>query len=160
MVVTAITDRFIRGAAFELAITRIVDAPRHVVFDVWTDPAHLVRWWGPTDFWTPELEMELRPGGAWRARMISRQGDEYLQEGFVCDVIVPERLVFTWVWLDQPDYEMLATLHLRERGPRTEMTFRLRPFRSVESRDSHVEGWNECFDRLDRYLEREPSSQR
>jgi uncharacterized protein YndB with AHSA1/START domain len=68
--------------------------------------------------------------------------------------LVPERLVFTFIWDDEPDHEMLVTVTFADRSGKTEMTFRQAPFTSVESRDSHVEGWDECFDRLEAYVAR------
>jgi uncharacterized protein YndB with AHSA1/START domain len=136
----------------ELVITRVFDAPRELVFKVWTEREHARHWWGPRDFVTTELEMDLTPGGAWRASMRSPEGKDYRQHGVFREIVSPERLVFTFIWDDEPEHEMLVTAILTERGGKTEMTFRQSPFDSVESRDSHVEGWSECFDRLEAYL--------
>jgi uncharacterized protein YndB with AHSA1/START domain len=136
----------------ELVMTRVLDAPRELVFRVWTERQHLLRWWGPKDFTTTFFEVDLRPGGAWRARMRSPDGTEYSQHGVFREIVEPERLVFTFTWGDDPDHEMLVAVTFVERGAKTEMTFRQGVFRSVESRDSHEEGWSECFDRLREYL--------
>jgi uncharacterized protein YndB with AHSA1/START domain len=62
-----------RATAFEpepderqLTITRILDAPRELVFKVWTQPEHVVRWMGPIGFTTPSCQMDVRPGGTYR----------------------------------------------------------------------------------------------
>ena len=131
----------------ELVITRVFDAPRDLVWRAWSEREHATQW-GPRGFTTPEREMDLRPGGAWHARMISPDGQEFRQHGIVLDVVPPERLVFTFVWDASPDEEMLITVTLAERGEQTEMMFRQTGFVTVASRDGHEGGWNEAFDEL------------
>jgi uncharacterized protein YndB with AHSA1/START domain len=131
----------------ELVIRRTFDAPRELVWRAWNDPEHAKRW-GPKGFTTPEREMDLRPGGAWRAMMVSPDGKPYRQHGVVREVVPPERLAFTFIWDDEPDVEMLVTVTFAERGGMTEMTFRQTGFPSAASRDGHEGGWTEAFDRL------------
>ncbi len=139
----------------ELVITRVLDASREDVWDLCTERAHAMEWWGPRDFTVSAFEMDLRPGGTWRAVIRSPQGQDYSQYGTYELVDRPENLAFTFVWQKEgPDSEMLCTLSLKEAGSRTEMTFRKSPFPSAESRNSELDGWNECFDRLEKYLER------
>ena len=61
-----------------LSITRTFDAPRELVFKVWTQPEHLVRWWGPKGFTTPSCQMDVRPGGAYRTRDPLARGQGHL----------------------------------------------------------------------------------
>ncbi len=75
----------------ELVIKRTLDAPRALVWKAWTDPEQ-AKAWGPKGFTTPVREMEFRPGGKWRAVMISPDGKEYRQHGVVRKV-VPEELL-------------------------------------------------------------------
>lgn len=86
------------GPAFapkaELVLTRSFDAPRDLVFKVWTDPKHLAHWWGPHGFTTQIREMDVRPGGAWRYAMRGPDGNEYPFDGVYVEVVEPERLVF------------------------------------------------------------------
>ncbi|MDB4883417.1 MAG: polyketide cyclase [Gemmatimonadetes bacterium] len=131
----------------ELVITRMLDAPRELVWRAWTD-SEQVKQWGPKGFTTPEREMEFRPGGAWHAVMISPDGKRYRQHGVVREVVPMERLVFTFIWDETPDVEMLVSVSFADRGRKTEMVFRQTGFPSDESRDGHVGGWNEAFDRL------------
>jgi uncharacterized protein YndB with AHSA1/START domain len=137
--------------ARELVITRTFDAPRELVWRCWTDSEH-GRQWGPKGFTIPEQVWDLRPGGAWRALMISPEGKPYRQHGVVREVVPLERLSFTFIWDHEPEVEMLVTVTFAERGGKTEMTFRQTGFPSVESRDGHKGGWNEAFDRLAEHL--------
>ena len=132
----------------QLTITRVFEAPREEVFNAWTERERAKRWWGPNGFDTPVLEMDLRPRGEWRATMCAPDGKAHPQRGVIRDVLRPERLAFTFKWVNEPDPESLVTIELAERDGRTEMTFRQHFFKSRGARDSHEEGWNEAFDRL------------
>jgi uncharacterized protein YndB with AHSA1/START domain len=61
----------------EIVITRLVDAPRTLVFDAWTDPDQLPAWFGPEGFAIETKEIDLRPGGQWRFDMIAPNGTRY-----------------------------------------------------------------------------------
>ena len=135
-------------ASLELNITRIFDAPRDVVFRAWSDPEQAKRWWGPKGFETTILKWDLRPGGEWRSLMRGPDGKEYPQEGVFLEILPPCRTVYTFKWVNESDPESLITVEFADRGGKTEMTFHQREFKSVESRDSHREGWNGSFDRL------------
>ena len=79
-----------------LVITRVFDAPRSLVFKVWTAPEHLARWWGPQGFTTLSCAVEVRPGGAWVRRMRWPEGMLHTKRGVYREVVEPERLVFTY----------------------------------------------------------------
>jgi uncharacterized protein YndB with AHSA1/START domain len=132
----------------EVVINRVFDAPRETVFAAWTDRDRAVRWWGPRDFETTDLELDLRPNGHWHGTIQSPEGEVYPQHGVFHEIIRPERLVFTFQWDDGSDPESLIVVDLESRGGQTEMTFRQSGFESEDARDSHEEGWNESFDRL------------
>ncbi|MGE0213879.1 MAG: SRPBCC domain-containing protein [Parvibaculaceae bacterium] len=144
-----------------LLITRSFDAPRALVFKVWSAPEHVARWWGPKDFVVLEVKLDFRLGGGWRVGMRSPDGKDYWASGIYREIKAPERLVFTFAWdefEDQPTHEMLVTIGFEDVGGRqTRMRFRQAPFRDVESRDSHVEGWSESFDRMQAFLASMPA---
>ncbi len=138
----------------ELVITRVFDAPRKLVWQAWTDPEKLKHWSAPKGFTLPVSEGELRPGGKWRSCMVTPDGKELWLGGEYREIVEPSRLVFTHAWDSEgkPGPETLVTVTLVERGGKTEMTFRQTGFDSVESRQGHSEGWNECFDLLEELL--------
>jgi uncharacterized protein YndB with AHSA1/START domain len=151
----ATTDAAARTAGPELTITRVLDAPRSLVFKVWTQPEHMVRWLGPKGFSAPSCEMDLRPGGAWRACIRSAEGVDHWMAGNYREVVPPERLVFTFAWDNpegEPGHQTLVTVTFADQDGKTRLTFHQAVFESVESRDSHHGGWSECFDRLADYL--------
>ncbi len=144
------------GASFpakaELVLTRIFDAPRELVFKVWTDPKHLAQWWGPRGFTTKIREMDVRPGGAWRYTMRGPDGNDYPFDGVYLEVVEPERLVFDGSILASPEQRVWTEVTFAERAGKTEVTVRqLYSFESDATRGAPT-GWNQQFDRLDEFL--------
>jgi len=146
-----------KSAPLGLVITRIFDAPRALVFRVWTDPRHVKKWWGPSDHPATHLEMDVRPGGAWRGCLRSNEsGKELWQGGVFREVREPDRIVFTFAWEEEGErgLETLVSVTLVEEEGKTRMTFQQSPFRSVAERDGHQGGWTSSFNRLADYLAR------
>lgn len=76
-------------------------------------------------------------------------------QGVYREIVEPERLVFTHAWEDKdgkPKHETLVTITFAEHDGKTKLTFHQAIFESIESRDSHGEGWSESLDRLEEYL--------
>ena len=139
----------------QLTITRVFDAPRSLVFKVWTQPEHFSRWLGPKDFTAIACHINVQVGGMYRACIRSPEGNDHWMQGVYREIIEPERLVFTFAWEDEnsrPKHETLVTVTFEEQDNKTLMTFQQAIFESTESRDSHNTGWSECFDRLATYL--------
>ena len=78
----------------EIVITRLIDAPRELVFDAWTDPEQVVQWWGPRGFTTTTHKMEVKPGGVWRFVMHGPDGRDYQNKITYLEIVPPERLVY------------------------------------------------------------------
>ena len=149
------TSYAVKPTERELVITRTFDAPRALVFRLWTDPHHAKNWWGPVDYPATHLEMDVRPGGAWRGCLTAADdGRELWQHGVFREVVAPERLAFTFVWDEEGErgVETLVTVTFAEQAGKTLMTFRHAPFQSDGERDGHRGGWASTFDRLDEYL--------
>jgi uncharacterized protein YndB with AHSA1/START domain len=139
----------------ELVITRIFDAPRHLVFQAWTEPDRVARWWGPQGFVTTYCDMDIRPGGTFRVCMRSPEGIEYWKRGTYREVVAPERLVFTFAWENaegKPGHQTLVTVTLAECGDKTELTLRQGVFDTVAARDDHGRGWTSTLQRFAEYL--------
>jgi uncharacterized protein YndB with AHSA1/START domain len=139
-------------ATQEIRITRVFDAPRALVWQAWTDPEHLARWWGPRGRTTPvdSITLELRPGGTFRVSSISDEhGDDMVMVGTFREVVEPERLVLEEAaedsWHDGARSEV--TLIELEDG-RTEMRF-LATINTTEEMIGIAEvGLTSAFDRL------------
>jgi uncharacterized protein YndB with AHSA1/START domain len=144
-----------KPATAELAITRVLDAPRALVFEAWTEPERIVQWFGPGGFTVASCEMNVRPGGAFRIRMRSPQGTDHSVQGVYRDVVAPERLVFSWAWENAEGklgHETLVTLTFAEQGERTKLTLHHALFESDTARDQHQSGWTSSLECLAEYL--------
>jgi len=139
----------------EPMISRVFDAPRALVFKIWTEPAHIKHWWGPRGYTTLSCAMDLRPGGAWRVESRHTDGSETAERGVFREIVEPERLIFTHAWEGEdgkPGHETLVMVTFADLGDKTRMTFHQAPFISVEIRDGHFQGWSESFDMLAEHL--------
>ena len=81
----------------EIVVTRVFDAPRALVFKLWTDPEHLAHWWGLNGFTITNYEMDVRLGGVWRFVMHGPNGVDYQNKVVYREVVEPERLVYSHV---------------------------------------------------------------
>ena len=145
-----------KSADLELRITRVFDAPRSLVFKAWTQPEHLMRWWGPRGFTLPSCKMDLRAGGAYRFHMRGPDGDDHWSQGVFREIAEPERLVMAGYWADAEGKptspETLLTITFEEQDGKTRLTLHQRGFEAVAARDGHRNGWAGSFDRLAEYL--------
>jgi uncharacterized protein YndB with AHSA1/START domain len=142
-------------AARELVVTRIIDAPRDIVFSAWADPKQAAQWWGPQGFTTISCDMDVRPGGAYRACMRSPEGTQHCRRGRYREVVKPERLVFTFAWEDangNPGHETLVRVTFADLGGKTELTLHQAIFDTVGACDAHRAGWTSTLERFAEYL--------
>lgn len=122
------------AAANEIAATRVFDAPRELVWRMWTDPKHVVHWWGPNGFTNTIHEMDVRPGGVWRFIMHGPDGTDYNNKFVYREVVKPSRLAYSH--LSGPLFD--AFVDFIDRGEKTEVNVRM-VFESAELRDKVVE---------------------
>lgn len=141
------------AARHDIVLTREFDAPRDLVFRVYTDPRAIPNWWGPRRLTTTVDRMDVRPGGAWRFVQRDADGSEYAFHGVYHDVVPPERVVTTFEFEGMPGHVAMETTTLEDLGGgRTRLTT-TSVFQTVEDRDGMVasgmeEGATESMDRL------------
>jgi uncharacterized protein YndB with AHSA1/START domain len=147
----------------EVIIERIFDAPRELVFEMWTKPEHLARWWGPYGWTTTIKQIDVKPGGIWHYCMKSDTEDqEGCGKAIFSEVVPPERLVYTDYFADAEGNvlpgtpETVVTIEFADYQGKTKLTNRSR-FASAEELKSTVamgmvEGFAETWDRLEAYL--------
>ncbi|HEY8173448.1 MAG TPA: SRPBCC family protein [Dehalococcoidia bacterium] len=140
----------------EIVVTRVFDAPRELVFDAFTDPAHISNWWGPDGFTTTTHEMDVRPGGTWRFVMHGPDGVDYDNIIVYREITKPERLVYSHGDAGVPDqFEVTATF--ADEAGKTRLTWRM-VFPSAAERDRVVEehgalqGAEQTLNRLAQHL--------
>jgi len=147
--VTTPTDR-------EIVMTRVVDAPRQLMFEAWTTPEHLRHWMlGPPGWTMPVCEVDLRPGGSWHFVWRKPEGAEMDMSGQYREILPPERVVHTEKWGSEWP-ETINTVLLAEENGKTTVTMEIQ-YPSKEARDAALktgmkEGAGQSFDRMEEYL--------
>jgi uncharacterized protein YndB with AHSA1/START domain len=153
----------------EIVITRVFNAPRELVWKAWTEPEHLMRWWGPKGYTAPACRIDLRVGGKYHFCMRSPEGKNYWSTGIYREIIEPERIVCTDSFADEhgnpvpashygmpgdwPD-ELLVTVTFEDDEGKTRMTLRQVGIPAGEMKEMAGAGWNESFDKLAATLEK------
>ena len=159
----------------EMVLTRTLDAPRVLVWKMWTEPAHLAHWFGPREVTIPVCTVDLRVGGTHRITMRLPDGVDYPIRGVYREITPPSRLQVSYdlsehppefhrMWReatgagpDAPPVQILTTVDFEARLPRrTRLTVTQR-FDSNADRDANVKlgaivGWNDSFEKLDEHL--------
>ncbi len=140
----------------ELVLTRLIDAPREMLYRCWTEPALLKQWFAPKPYATPLAEMDVRPGGSSLIVMRGPDGQDMANRGVYLDVVPNERLVltdaFTEAWQPSAKPFMTVILTFEKQGEKTLYTARVRHW-TVEDREAHEKmgfhvGWGICTDQL------------
>jgi uncharacterized protein YndB with AHSA1/START domain len=141
----------------ELVMTRILDAPRDLVYEAWTTPKHIAQWWGPKGFTNTIHEMHVKPGGVWRFIMHGPDGTNYPNKVVFEEVIKAERLVYTHGSDDDNDPNAFhVTVTFEDLGKKTKLTMRMILKSAAALAEAKkfgaVEGGNQTMDRLEAYL--------
>jgi uncharacterized protein YndB with AHSA1/START domain len=135
-------------------MNRTLPAAPSLVFEVFTDPNELARWWGPEGFSTPSLEFDPRVGESYRIEMQPPEGDVFYLTGEFRVVDPPARLAYTFRWEDPDpdDVETVIDLSFRDLGESTEVVFTQGLFKTEARRALHRDGWTDSFNKLEALL--------
>lgn len=142
-----------------IEFTRLLDAPRELVWEVWTDPRHVEKWWGPNGFSITNHAMSVKKGGVWDFVMHGPDGKDYDNKITYEEVVKPSRLVYRHGEPGHPD-QFHVTVTFDDEGGKTRLVFRTR-FPSIEARDyvarefGAVEGGAQTLGRLAEYLKQQ-----
>jgi uncharacterized protein YndB with AHSA1/START domain len=136
----------------ELVLTRSFDAPRELVFKVWTDPKQIPLWWGPHGFTTTVVAMDVRPGGAWRFTMRGPDGNDYPFNGEFVEIAAPERIVFVGAIHAIQGHDVWTEVRFTELDGKTQVrVHQVYAFEGDATRGAPL-GWSQQLDRLEKYL--------
>lgn len=142
----------------EIVLTRLLNAPRKLVFRTWSSPEHLAQWWGPDGFTTTTHEMQFRPGGVWRYMMHGPDGTDYPNKVAYREIVEPERIVYDHCDDGSGPIHFQVTATFMPEGTQTRLTMRM-IFPTAEARDyvvreyGAIEGGQQTLARLAAYLE-------
>ena len=151
----------------DLLLERTIDAPRSLIWQAWTDPEHVKKWWAPAPWTTSQCEMDLRPGGIFRTVMRSPEGRDFPHVGCFLELIENEKMVMTnalepgyrpasvgkdGATADCADIAFTSILKLKALGGKTHYSIVVL-HKDEAGRKRHEEmgfheGWNTCLDQL------------
>lgn len=147
------------GVGSEFLITRVISAPRPLVWRAWTDPKHFAQWWGPHHFTNPVCKLDLRPGGDIHVVMRAPNGTDYPMNGRFEEITPPEKLVFSCGALDEkgkPMFEFRHTVTFSERGGKTSLKVQSRVTMVMPGTGHYLSGFKagmtQSLERLDSLL--------
>ncbi|MDT4964244.1 MAG: hypothetical protein QOF87_3891 [Pseudonocardiales bacterium] len=138
----------------QILITREFDAPKHLVYQAWTTPELIKRWWSGDRGEVTSVVVDLRVGGTWRYVMTANGGFEVAFHGEYREIVPNELIVATEVWEGMPDAQAVDTHTFTETNGRTTLSI-LVQHSSQEHRDAHINsgmegGMQEAMDHLER----------
>jgi uncharacterized protein YndB with AHSA1/START domain len=135
-----------------LTIKRRIAAPPAKIYQAWTDPQKMMRWYAPAGAETLHAATDARVGGRFRVLMRTPDGEEHDVSGIYRAVVPDEKLAFTWTWRDKPEWESLVTVTLRRDGDATLLTLTHEQLPDDAERDGHRTGWTGAIDKLERVV--------
>lgn len=160
------------ASASEFVIARVFDAPRDLVWKLWTEERHLKHWWGPKGFTIVSVKVDLRPGGVMHYGMRTPDGTDTWGRFVYREIVAPERLVFIvsfsdpaggvtrHPWSANWPLHLLSTVTFEDQGGRTMVTVKWLPYEATEQerktftegRQSMQQGWTGTFEQFSDYL--------
>jgi uncharacterized protein YndB with AHSA1/START domain len=146
----------------ELLITRVFDAPRERVWQAWTDPDEIKKWWGPEQFTAPSIESDLQVGGKYLYCMRSPDGQDFWSTGTYREIVPMEKIVATDSFADEQgnvvpashygmsDFplETVLTVTFEDENGGTKVTLRHEGIPAGEMGDQTEAGWNQSLNKL------------
>ena len=156
----------------ELIITHIINAPRNLVWQAWSESERLAKWWGPKDFKMQVINLDFRSGGIFRYSMVSPEGQKMWGKFMYHEIIAPDKIVFVDSFSDEKGnvvrhpfdqnwpLEVINTMTLTEHDDKTILTLRGEPINAnelerktfEEGRESMQQGFAGIWEQLDEYL--------
>lgn len=139
----------------DLRLKRHVDRTPEACFDLWTRAEALAQWWGPKDdqgrlFQADVEAWSAAPGEPWAIALTAPDGSRFYQTGKMLEVVHPRLIRFSFAWVEAgdtgPETEIRVTFE--PEGSATRLIFEQTGFIDAATRTAHVDGWEECLDRL------------
>jgi uncharacterized protein YndB with AHSA1/START domain len=137
-----------------LSLERVIPVSADDLFDLWTDPAEIAKWWAPDGYGCCVDSLDIRPGGRWRIILQKPDGTATAMSGLYRNVDRPVSLIFTWAWEDRDGgrgHETEVTVKFEPVVGGTRVILVQQPFEHAQARDRHYFGWSASFDRMQRH---------
>ncbi len=151
------------AASRTIVVSRLINAPRERVWHAWTDPEHMMRWWGPQHFTAPSCRIDLRVGGSYLFCMRSPEGQDFWSTGVYREIVPHERIVYTDCFADEHGnvvpasyygmdasypLETLVTVQLEDVNGQTKLTIFHANQPDTPMTDGAKIGWAQSLDKL------------
>jgi len=141
-----------------IKVTKKFDAPKEMIWKIWTDPELIPQWWGPRKYKTVIDKYDLRVGGEWRFLQTDEEGNEFAFHGVFKEIDEPKKVVQTFVFEPMPDKELTDTLTIEEVDGKTTITT-ISQFANKEDRDGMIasgmeSGQKEGFERTEELIKK------
>ncbi|HEY4063553.1 MAG TPA: SRPBCC family protein [Puia sp.] len=137
----------------EILLSRTLNAPVALVWEMWTDPKHIANWWGPTGFTSTISRMDVKPGGQWNLVMHGPDGTDYENESVFKEIVPFKKIVYEHT----TDPVFITTVEFKEQGEQTLLTWHMlfqsaEQFQLVVKKYGAVEGLKQNVEKLETYL--------
>jgi uncharacterized protein YndB with AHSA1/START domain len=132
-----------------LTMKRRLNASPAEVYQAWTDPKLLTRWFGPENVETLEAELDCRVGGRYRVVMLEDTGERHEVSGIYQEIVENERLVFSWSWITTPERVSRVTVTFKPDGDVTILTLLHEKLFDETVVASHTHGWTGTMVKLE-----------
>jgi len=137
-----------------LVVRRKIGASAEKLFEAWTEPRHLMAWWGPQPVTCSAAEVDLRVGGLYRITNLLPDGSTIAIHGEFRAIERPTKLVYTWRMDNDENEASLVTVRFEPHGDQTEVVIVHAQIPSHAARVSHEAGWTGCLHGLATYAPR------
>lgn len=136
-----------------LTLKRRFAAPAEKVYAAWTDPAQLMRWFGPDAGPVHHADTDVRVGGRFSVSFSTEDGERHTVSGEYKEVVRNEKLAFTWQWITMPERRSYVIVTLKRDGDGCILTLHHEQFFDQTARDGHEAGWKGTLEKLARIVE-------
>ncbi len=133
-----------------LTLKRRLKAPPEKVYQAWTQPEQMIRWWGKSTCRAPIAETDVRVGGRFRVQFWAEGGEHNSVSGIYREIDPNRRLVFSWAWQTTPERQSQVTVDLKPDGDETILTLTHEQFFDQKACDDHRVGWTAGLDNLEK----------
>lgn len=132
-----------------LALKRRLKAAPEKVYEAWTNPEKMIRWWGGGTYKTPIAETDLKVGGRFRVQFWGDNGEHHSVSGIYREIVPARKLVFSWAWQSTPERESQVTIDFKPDTDGTILTLTHEQFFDETARNNHRNGWTRSLDALE-----------
>jgi uncharacterized protein YndB with AHSA1/START domain len=137
----------------ELLLSRTINAPVALVWEVWTTPEHIAKWWGPNGFTNTISKMDVEPGGEWHLVMHGPDGTDFVNKSVFKEVVLHQKIVFQHF---APNFT--STITFEDQGDKTGLTWHMvfetkELFMAVVKAHNATEGLKQNVVKLEAYLQ-------